>query len=86
MFVNLNYLHVYDSEFDDEKADEDRFEEPWVVHMCRLMTPSEITLKVNHFCSKKMMYNKYYNTKEAKILMTTFGYPKHKQKTLEFAQ
>ncbi len=32
------------------------------------------------------MYNKYYNTYEIKILRTSFGYPKHKQKTLEFAQ
>jgi len=52
MFVNLSYLHVYDSEFDDEEV-EDRSKEPWVVNMCGLMTPSEITLKVNHFCSKK---------------------------------
>jgi len=63
MSLNLSYLHIYDSEFDDEETDEDCFEEPWVANMCGLMTPIEITLKVNHFCSKKMMYNKYYSTK-----------------------
>jgi hypothetical protein len=63
MFVNLIYLHIYDNEFDYEKANESRPKESWVVNMYELMTPSEITLKVNHFCSKKMMYNKYYHTK-----------------------
>ncbi len=63
MFVNLIYLHIYDNEFEYEKADENHFKKPWVVNMCGLMTPSEITLKANHFCSKKMMYNKYYSTK-----------------------
>jgi hypothetical protein len=33
----------------------------------------------------KMVYNKYYNTQWVEILMTSFGYPKHKKKTLEFA-
>ncbi len=45
----------------------------------------ENTLKVNHFCSKKVIYNKYYIMQEAKILMSSFDYPKHKQKTLEFS-
>jgi hypothetical protein len=31
-------LYIYDDEFDDEEANEDYFEEPWVVNMCRLMT------------------------------------------------
>jgi hypothetical protein len=46
----------------------------------------ESTLKVNQFCSKKVMYNKYYSTHYVKILMASFNYPKHKQKTLEVAQ
>jgi hypothetical protein len=28
----------------------------------RIVFWGEITLRVNHFCSKKVMYNKYYNT------------------------
>jgi hypothetical protein len=35
MFVDPTYLHIYDNEF-DEKVDEDHFEEPWVVDMCKL--------------------------------------------------
>jgi hypothetical protein len=38
MFVDPTYLHIYNNEFHDEKADEDHFEQPWVVDMCRLMT------------------------------------------------
>jgi hypothetical protein len=38
MFANPTYLHIYDNEFDDEKAHEDHFIEPWVVDMCELMT------------------------------------------------
>jgi hypothetical protein len=30
-------LHIYDNEFDDEEANEDHFEKPWVVDMCELM-------------------------------------------------
>jgi hypothetical protein len=40
------YLHIYDSEFDDEKADEDHSEEPWVVDMFRLMTPNDTSPNV----------------------------------------
>ncbi len=38
MFVDPTYLHIYNNEFHDEKVDEDHFEEPWVVDMCRFMT------------------------------------------------
>jgi hypothetical protein len=38
MFGDLTYLHIYDIKSDDEKTDEDHFEKPWVVDMCRLMT------------------------------------------------
>jgi hypothetical protein len=38
MFANPTYLHIYDNEFHDEEANEDHFEKPWVVDMCRLMT------------------------------------------------
>jgi hypothetical protein len=37
MFANLTYLHIYDNESDDEEANEDHFEKPWVVDMCKLM-------------------------------------------------
>jgi hypothetical protein len=37
MFANPTYLHIYDNEFDDEEADEDHFEKPWVVDMCELL-------------------------------------------------
>jgi hypothetical protein len=33
----------------------------------------ENTLSVNYFCLKKVMYNKYYSTQQAKILMASFG-------------
>jgi hypothetical protein len=38
MFVDPTYLHIYNNEYDDEEANEDHFEEPWVVDMCKLMT------------------------------------------------
>jgi hypothetical protein len=38
MFADPTYLPIYDNEFDDEKANEDHFEKPWVVDMCGLMT------------------------------------------------
>jgi hypothetical protein len=41
MFANLTYLHIYDNEFVDEKANENHFEEPWVVDMCGLLTPND---------------------------------------------
>jgi hypothetical protein len=41
MFADTTYLHIYDNESDDEEADEDHYEEPWVVDMCRLMTPND---------------------------------------------
>jgi hypothetical protein len=37
MFADLIYLHIYDNESNDEEADEDNFEKPWVVDMCELM-------------------------------------------------
>jgi hypothetical protein len=39
---------------------------------------NENTLRVNHFCSKKVMYRSYYGMQETKILMASFNYPKHK--------
>jgi hypothetical protein len=41
MFADTTYLHIYDNESDDEEADEDHYEEWWVVDMCRLMTPND---------------------------------------------
>jgi hypothetical protein len=37
MFANPTYLDMYDNESNDEKVDEDHFEEPWLVDMCKLM-------------------------------------------------
>jgi hypothetical protein len=34
-------LQIYDNEYDDEKANEDHFEKPWVVDMCELMKPDD---------------------------------------------
>jgi len=37
MFADPTYLHIYDNEFDDEEADENHSEKPWVVDMCEFM-------------------------------------------------
>jgi hypothetical protein len=37
MFVDPTYLHVYDNESNDEEANENHSEKPWVVDMCELM-------------------------------------------------
>jgi hypothetical protein len=45
---------------------------------------SENTLNVNHLCSEKVMYNKYHNMQQVKILMAFFGnFSKHEQKNLD---
>jgi hypothetical protein len=46
MFANPTYLHIYDKEFDDEKANEDHFDEPWVVDMCGFMTSNNTSFNV----------------------------------------
>ncbi len=46
MFADPTYLHIYDNESDDEKADEDHFEKPWVVDMCELMRPDDTSSNV----------------------------------------
>jgi len=46
MFADLTYLHIYDNEFDDEKAYEDHFEKSWVVDMCELMRPDDTSPNV----------------------------------------
>jgi hypothetical protein len=52
MFVDPTYLHIYDSEYNDEKVDENRSKEPCVVDMFRLMTSNDtspnIKKKKNH--------------------------------------
>jgi hypothetical protein len=53
---------------------------------CKRLLMGGNTLKVNDFCSKKVIYNKYYSMQWAKILMSSFGYPKHKQIFFDFAQ
>jgi len=46
MFADPTYLHIYDNESDDEKADEDHSEKPWVVDMCELMRPDDTSPNV----------------------------------------
>jgi hypothetical protein len=38
MFAYPTYLHIYDNESNNDKADEDHSKESWVVDMCKLMT------------------------------------------------
>jgi hypothetical protein len=38
MFADVTYLHIYENESNDEKANENNYEKPWVVDMCELMT------------------------------------------------
>jgi hypothetical protein len=37
---------MYDNEFDDEEANKDHFEEPWVADMCELMKPNDTSRNV----------------------------------------
>jgi hypothetical protein len=46
MFADPTYLHIYDNESDDEKADEDHSEKAWVVDMCELMKPDDTSPNV----------------------------------------
>ncbi len=46
IFANPTYLHIHDNEFDDEKANENHSKEPWVVDMCRFMTPNDTSPNV----------------------------------------
>jgi hypothetical protein len=46
MFADPTYLHIYDNESNDEKADEDHFKKPWVVDMCKLMRPDDTSPNV----------------------------------------
>ncbi len=46
MFVDPTYLHIYDNEFDDEKADENHSKKSWVVDMCKLMRPDDTSSNV----------------------------------------
>jgi len=46
MFVDPTYLHIYDNEYDDEEANENHFEKPWVVDMCGLMTLNDTSPNV----------------------------------------
>jgi hypothetical protein len=46
MFADPTYLHIYDNEFDDEEADDDHSEKPWVVDMCELMRPYDTSPNV----------------------------------------
>jgi hypothetical protein len=46
MFADPTYLYIYDNEFNDEKADEERSKQPWVVDMCELMTPDDTSPNV----------------------------------------
>jgi hypothetical protein len=46
MFMNLTYLHIYHNESNDEEADENHFEKPWVVDMCELMSMDDTSPNV----------------------------------------
>jgi hypothetical protein len=46
MFVDATYLHIYDNEFDDEEANENHSEKPWVIDMCELMRPNDTSPNV----------------------------------------
>jgi len=46
MFADPTYLYIYDNEFNDEKVDEERSKQPWVVDMCELMTPDDTSPNV----------------------------------------
>jgi hypothetical protein len=46
MFADPTYLHIYDNEYDDEEVDENHFEEPWVIDMCKLTTPIDTSPNV----------------------------------------
>ncbi len=46
MFADLTYLHIYDNEYDDEEADEDHSENPWVIDMCELMKLNDMSPNV----------------------------------------
>jgi hypothetical protein len=46
MFADPTYLHIYDNESDDEKADEDHSQKPWVVDMCELVRPNDTSPNV----------------------------------------
>ncbi len=52
MFVDLTNLHIYDNEYDDEEADKNHYEKPWVVDMFELMksddTSPNVEKKKNH--------------------------------------
>jgi hypothetical protein len=57
-FVDLTYLHIYDNESDDEKADEDHSEKPWVVDMCEFMRPDDTSPNVE----KEKDHNQFSNS------------------------
>jgi hypothetical protein len=46
MFADPTYLHIYDNESDDEEADEDHSEKPWVVDTCELIRPDDTSSNV----------------------------------------
>jgi hypothetical protein len=46
VFANLPYLHIYDNESNDEKANENHSKKPWVVDMCKLMRPDDTSPNV----------------------------------------
>jgi hypothetical protein len=46
MFENPTYLHIYDYEFDDEEVNENCYEKPWFVDMCKIMTPNDTSPNV----------------------------------------
>jgi len=46
IFADPTYLHIYDNEFNDEKANENHSKKPWVVDMCKLMRLDDTSFNV----------------------------------------
>ncbi len=52
MFANPTYLHIYDNEYADEKANENHSEKPWVVDMCELMKSNDTSPNMGYIIVK----------------------------------
>ncbi len=46
MSADPTYLHIYDNESNDEEANEDHSEKPWVVDICELIRPDDTSPNV----------------------------------------
>jgi len=69
MFMDPIYLHIYDNESDDEKADEDHSEKPWVVDMCELMRLDHTSPNVEKEKDHNQLSSSSTSTKKTLIRM-----------------